>query len=158
MNWCPKCHTAISDIEVEHEDLAGHLWYVRYPLADDDGYITVATTRPETILGDTAVAVNPHDGRYQDLVGKEAVLPVVGRRLPIIADHYVDPAFGTGAVKITPGHDPNDFEVGQRHNLDQVSVIDLDGKMTAAAGKFAGQDRYECRQHLVKELEAGVTW
>lgn len=155
VNWCPKCHTAISDIEVEHEDLAGHLWYVRYPLADDDGYITVATTRPETILGDTAVAVNPHDGRYQDLVGKEAVLPVVGRRLPIIADHYVDPAFGTGAVKITPGHDPNDFEVGQRHNLDQVSVIDLDGKMTAAAGKFAGQDRYECRQHLVKELEAG---
>lgn len=155
VNWCPKCHTAISDIEVEHEDLAGHLWYVRYPLADDDGYITVATTRPETILGDTAVAVNPHDGRYQDLVGKEAVLPVVGRRLPIIADHYVDPAFGTGAVKITPGHDPNDFEVGQRHNLDQVSVIDLDGKMTAAADKFAGQDRYECRQHLVKELEAG---
>ncbi|MGI6596435.1 MAG: valine--tRNA ligase [bacterium] len=155
VNWCPKCHTAISDIEVEHEDLAGHLWYVRYPLADDDGYITVATTRPETILGDTAVAVNPHDGRYQDLVGKEAVLPVVGRRLPIIADHYVDPAFGTGAVKITPGHDPNDFEVGQRHNLDQVSVIDLDGRMTAAAGKFAGQDRYECRQHLVKELEAG---
>ena len=155
VNWCPKCHTAISDIEVEHEDLAGHLWYVRYPLADDDGYITVATTRPETILGDTAVAVNPHDGRYQDLVGKEAVLPVVGRRLPIIADHYVDPAFGTGAVKITPGHDPNDFEVGQRHNLDQVSVIELDGKMTAAAGKFAGQDRYECRQHLVKELEAG---
>ena len=155
VNWCPKCHTAISDIEVEHEDLAGHLWYVRYPLADDDGYITVATTRPETILGDTAVAVNPHDERYQDLVGKEAVLPVVGRRLPIIADHYVDPAFGTGAVKITPGHDPNDFEVGQRHNLDQVSVIELDGKMTAAAGKFAGQDRYECRQHLVKELEAG---
>ncbi|HHT71955.1 MAG TPA: valine--tRNA ligase [Firmicutes bacterium] len=155
VNWCPKCHTAISDIEVEHEDLAGHLWYVRYPLADDDGYITVATTRPETILGDTAVAVNPHDGRYQDLVGKEAVLPVVGRRLPIIADHYVDPAFGTGAVKITPGHDPNDFEVGQRHNLDQVSVIDLDGKMTAAADKFAGQDRYECRQRLVKELEAG---
>ncbi|HKM39769.1 MAG TPA: valine--tRNA ligase [bacterium] len=155
VNWCPQCHTAISDIEVEYEDSGGYLWYVRYPLADEDGYITVATTRPETILGDTAVAVNPRDERYGHLLGKEAVLPVVGRRLPIIADYYVDPAFGTGAVKITPAHDPNDFEVGQRHGLDQISVIDLDGKMTAEAGKFRGLDRYQCRQQLVQELKAG---
>ncbi|MGI6129168.1 MAG: valine--tRNA ligase [bacterium] len=155
VNWCPQCHTAISDIEVEHEDTAGHLWHVRYPLAEEDGFITVATTRPETILGDTAVAVNPSDERYQHLVGKEAILPVVGRKLPIIADHYVDPTFGSGAVKITPSHDPNDFDIGQRHSLDQITVIDLDGKMTKAAGKYASLDRYECREQLVAELEAG---
>lgn len=155
VNWCPHCHTAISDIEVEHEDTAGHLWYVRYPIAGQKGYITIATTRPETILGDTAVAVNPHDERYKDLVGQEAILPVVGRKLPIIADHYVDPAFGTGAVKITPSHDPNDFEIGQRHGLDQVTVIGQDGKMTKEAGKYAGLDRYECRKQLVAELDAG---
>lgn len=156
VNWCPQCHTAISDIEVEHEDTTGHLWYVRYPLADEEnGYVTVATTRPETILGDTAVAVNPHDERYKDLVGKEVILPLVGRRMPIIADYYVDPTFGTGAVKITPSHDPNDFEIGQRHDLKQVTVIGLDGRMTEGAGKFAGLDRYECRRQLVNELQEG---
>ncbi|HHV07345.1 MAG TPA: valine--tRNA ligase [Firmicutes bacterium] len=156
VNWCPQCHTAISDIEVEHEDTTGHLWYVRYPLADEEnGYVTVATTRPETILGDTAVAVNPHDERYKDLVGKEVILPLVGRRMPIIADYYVDPTFGTGAVKITPSHDPNDFEIGQRHDLKQVTVIGLDGRMTEGAGKFAGLDRYECRRQLVNKLQEG---
>ena len=155
VNWCPQCHTAISDIEVEYKEADGHLWHVRYPLAGKkDEYITVATTRPETILGDTAVAVNPKDERYQHLIGLEAVLPVVGRRLPIIADYYVDPDFGTGAVKITPAHDPNDFELGQRHGLDQVVVIGQDGKMTAEAGTFAGQDRYQCRELLLEKLEA----
>jgi valyl-tRNA synthetase len=155
VNWCPHCHTAISDIEVEHEDTPGKLWYIRYPLADGDGYITVATTRPETMLGDTGIAVHPEDERYRHLVGKEAILPVVGRRLPIFADDYVDPSFGTGAVKVTPAHDPNDFEMGQRHGLEEITVIGLDGRMTEAAGKFAGLDRYECRERLVKELQDG---
>ncbi|HHV57606.1 MAG TPA: valine--tRNA ligase [Firmicutes bacterium] len=155
INWCPHCHTAISDIEVEHEDTPGKLWYIRYPLAEGEGYITVATTRPETMLGDTGIAVHPEDERYRHLVGKEAVLPVVGRRLPIFADDYVDPAFGTGAVKVTPSHDPNDFEMGRRHRLEEITVIGLDGKMTEAAGKFAGLDRYACREQLVKELEEG---
>lgn len=155
VNWCPHCHTAISDIEVEHEDTAGKLWYIRYPLADGDGYITVATTRPETMLGDTGIAVHPEDGRYRHLIGKEAILPVVGRRLPIFADDYVDPSFGTGAVKVTPAHDPNDFEMGRRHGLEEITVIGLDGRMTEAAGKFAGLDRYECRERLVRELQDG---
>ncbi len=153
-NWCPRCNTALSDIEVEHEEQPGHLWHVRYPLEGRPGeYVTVATTRPETILGDTAVAVHPDDARYKDLVGKVLVLPVVGRRLPIVADEYVDPSFGTGAVKVTPAHDPNDFDMGLRHQLPQVVVIAPDGTMTAEAGKYAGLDRYECRKALVRELE-----
>ncbi len=155
-NWCPRCNTALSDIEVEHEESAGKLYYVRYPLKDvPDTYVTVATTRPETILGDTAVAVNPTDERYTAVIGKSLVLPIVGRVLPIIADEYVDPAFGTGAVKVTPAHDPNDFEMGQRHSLPSIRVIGNDGAMTADAGDdYAGLDRYECRRKLVADLEA----
>ena len=155
-NWCPRCNTALSDIEVEHEDTAGKLYHVRYPMQDNpDEYVTVATTRPETILGDTGVAVNPADERYTNVVGKNLVLPLVGRVLPIIADEYVDPAFGTGAVKVTPAHDPNDFEMGQRHNLPTLRVIGNDGAMTADAGAaYAGLDRYECRKKLVADLDA----
>lgn len=151
-NWCPTCRTVISDLEVEHEDTAGHLYHVRYPLASGDGYITVATTRPETILGDTAVAVHPADPRYAGLVGRMAILPVLNREIPIIADPYVDSTFGTGAVKVTPGHDPNDFDMGVRHGLSSVQVIGQDGRMTPAAGPYAGLDRYECRKKLVEEL------
>ncbi|HWR28262.1 MAG TPA: valine--tRNA ligase [Negativicutes bacterium] len=155
-NWCPRCNTALSDIEVEHEDTAGKLYHVRYPLQDNPGeFITVATTRPETILGDTAVAVNPTDERYTAMVGKNLVLPLVGRILPIIADEYVDPAFGTGAVKVTPAHDPNDFDMGQRHNLPMIRVIGNDGTMTPEAGEaYAGLDRYECRKKIVADMEA----
>ncbi len=155
-NWCPRCNTALSDIEVEHEDSAGKLYHVRYPLQDDPTqFVTVATTRPETILGDTGVAVNPADERYTAVVGKNLVLPLVGRILPIIADDYVDPAFGTGAVKVTPAHDPNDFEMGQRHNLPTLRVIGNDGAMTAEAGEaYAGLDRYECRKKLIADLDA----
>lgn len=156
-NWCPRCNTALSDIEVEHEEKPGHLYHVRYPVEGSEGeFVTVATTRPETILGDTAVAVNPEDGRYKHLVGKYLILPLVGRRLPIIADEYVDSAFGTGAVKVTPSHDPNDFEMGLRHNLPQIVVLNNDGTMAADTGKYAGMDRYECRKELVADLkEAG---
>jgi len=151
-NWCPTCRTVISDLEVEHEDTAGHLYHVRYPLSTGDGYITVATTRPETILGDTAVAVHPGDPRYAGLVGCVAILPVLNRAIPIIADSYVDSTFGTGAVKVTPGHDPNDFDIGTRHGLPSVQVIGQDGRMTPAAGPYAELDRYECRKQLVEEL------
>jgi valyl-tRNA synthetase len=154
-NWCPRCNTALSDIEVEHEEKPGHLYYVRYSVDGVEGeYLTVATTRPETILGDTAVAVNPEDARYQHLIGKNLILPLVGRLIPVIADEYVDQAFGTGAVKITPSHDPNDFEMGLRHKLPQIVVITNDGTMSPDAGKYAGMDRYECRKVLVKDLEA----
>ena len=153
INWCPKCQTTISDIEVEHEEREGHLWHIRYPLAEGGGYIEVATTRPETMLGDTAVAVHPDDERYKDLIGKEVIVPIMNRRIPIIADEYVDMSFGTGAVKVTPSHDINDFEMGLRHNLPQITVIGFDAKMTAEAGKYAGMDRYECRKALVAELE-----
>ncbi len=153
INWCPKCHTTISDIEVEHEDRQGHLWHIRYPLADGSGFIEVATTRPETMLGDTAVAVHPDDVRYKNLVGKEVVLPIMNRKIPIIADSYVDMSFGTGAVKVTPAHDINDFEMGMRHNLPQITVIDFDAKMTPDTGKYAGMDRYECRAALVEDLQ-----
>ncbi|MDS1029395.1 valine--tRNA ligase [Bacillota bacterium LX-D] len=157
INWCPKCHTTISDIEVEHQEQPGNLWHLKYPLKDEDGYVVVATTRPETMLGDTAVAVHPDDERYTELVGKTLILPIVGREIPIIADSYVDPTFGSGAVKITPAHDPNDFEMALRHNLPQIVVIDKDAKMTADAGKYAGLDRYECRKKIVQELkEMGV--
>ncbi|MHC1718841.1 MAG: valine--tRNA ligase [Acidaminococcaceae bacterium] len=153
-NWCVNCNTALSDIEVEHEDEAGHLWHIRYPVVEEEGtYLTIATTRPETMLGDTAVAVNPEDKRYGHLVGKTLRLPLTDRIIPIIADSYVDLEFGTGAVKITPAHDPNDFEMGMRHNLESIVVIGMDGYMTAEAGKYAGQERYECRKNLVRELD-----
>jgi valyl-tRNA synthetase len=158
VNWCPRCETAISDLEVIHQEEETSLWYVRYPLEPaEEGapaeYITVATTRPETILGDTAVAVHPEDERYRHLVGRYAVLPVIGRRIPIIADAAVDPSFGTGAVKVTPAHDPTDYEIGLRHGLEQINVMDERGRMNDLAGPFAGQDRYECRKNLVQELE-----
>ncbi len=153
VNWCPHCHTTISDIEVEHNEREGHLWEIRYPIKGEDGcFLTVATTRPETMLGDTALAVNPNDERYRGYVGKTAVLPILGREIPVIADEYVEMEFGTGVVKITPFHDPNDFEVGLRHHLPQIEVIDLDAKMTAAAGKYEGMDRYECRKAVVADL------
>jgi valyl-tRNA synthetase len=153
-NWCPNCRTVISDIEVEHEEVEGTLWFVRYPFSDGTGGITVATTRPETILGDSGVAVHPDDERYRDAVGRTVVVPLVGRRVPVVADEYVDPSFGTGAVKVTPGHDPGDYEAGRRHGLPVIKVIGGDGKMTDEAGKYAGMDRYECRAAFAKELEA----
>lgn len=152
-NWCPDCNTAISDIEVEHETEAGHLWHIRYQVKGEDRYVEVATTRPETMFGDTGVAVNPADGRYAGLVGKTLILPVVNREIPLFADEYVDSAFGTGAVKVTPAHDPNDYEMGLRHNLEQIKVISNTGKMTGGAGKYEGMDRYECRRALVQELK-----
>ncbi|NQS76392.1 MAG: valine--tRNA ligase [Peptococcaceae bacterium] len=155
-NWCPKCHTTISDIEVEHLDQPGHFYHIRYPFKDGDNDVILATTRPETMLGDVAVAVHPGDERYRDLVGKTLILPLVGREMPVIADEYVDPSFGTGVVKITPAHDPNDFEVGRRHDLPQVAVIDKDGKMSPEAGpRYEGLDRYECRKKIVRDLDAG---
>ncbi len=153
INWCPRCATAVSDLEVDHEEVKGNLWYVRYKLADAEGYITVATTRPETILGDSAIAVNPNDDRFKALVGKHAILPVLKRVIPIIADDAVDPAFGTGAVKITPGHDPVDFEVAQRHSLPIINILNLDATMNANAGPYAGMDRFECRKSIVADLE-----
>ncbi|MBQ3726351.1 MAG: valine--tRNA ligase [Selenomonadaceae bacterium] len=154
-NWCPNCNTALSDIEVEHEDEQGHLWHLRYPFADGSGYVEVATTRPETMLGDTGVAVHPDDDRYKNLVGKTLILPLVNREIPLFADSYVDKEFGTGAVKVTPAHDPNDFEMGLRHNLPQIKVINNDGTMTGDVGKYSGLDRYKCREEIVKDLEAG---
>ena len=153
-NWCVNCHTALSDIEVEHEDTPGHLWYVRYPVVgEEDTYLTIATTRPETIPGDTAVAVNPEDERYAKLIGKTLRLPILNREIPVIADSYVDTKFGTGAVKITPSHDPNDYEMGLRHNLQEIVVIGKDGVMTEEAGPFAGLERYECRKQIVARLK-----
>ena len=153
-NWCVNCHTALSDIEVEHEDTPGHLWYVRYPVVgEEDTYLTIATTRPETIPGDTAVAVNPEDERYAKLIGKTLRLPILNREIPVIADRYVDTKFGTGAVKITPSHDPNDYEMGLRHNLPEIVVIGKDGVMTEEAGPFAGLERYECRKQIVARLK-----
>ncbi|MBI4777722.1 valine--tRNA ligase [Candidatus Desantisbacteria bacterium] len=184
VNWCPRCHTALSDIEAEHKDLNGHLYYLRYPIADEEdttatatnprstihdpqspipdprstipnpqSYIVVATTRPETMLGDTAIAVNPEDERYQSLIGKFVVLPVLNRRIPIIADSFVEPEFGTGAVKVTPAHDPNDFEIGKRHSLPQINILNPDATMNENAGSYQGQDRYECRKHLLQDLQ-----
>ena len=152
-NWCPCCNTALSDIEVEHENEQGHLWHLRYQVEGTDQYVEIATTRPETMFGDTGVAVHPEDERYKDLVGKTLLLPIVNRSIPLFADAYVDPAFGTGAVKVTPAHDPNDFEMGLRHKLEQIKVINNDGTMGEGAGKYQGMDRYECRKALVKELE-----
>ena len=155
INWCPHCLTSISNAEVEYEEQPGHFWHIRYPFEDGSGYINLATTRPETLLGDTAVAVNPKDERYKDVVGKMLVLPLVGRKIPVVADDYVDIEFGTGAVKITPGHDPNDFEVGQRHNLEVITVLTEDAKITEDYPKYAGMDRYEAREAIVKDLEEG---
>ena len=154
INWCPKCLTSISDAEVEYEDQAGHFWHLRYPLKDGSGYINLATTRPETLLGDTAVAVNPNDERYKNLVGKTLILPIVHREIPIIADDYVAMDFGTGVVKITPAHDPNDFEVGLRHNLEVINVMTDDAKIVDDYPKYAGMDRYEARKAIVADLEA----
>ncbi len=153
INWCPKCQTTISDIEVEHNDAEGHLWYFKYPLVSGEGYLMIATTRPESMLGDTAVAVNPNDERYGHLVGQKIMLPIANREIPIIADEYVDVEFGTGAVKITPAHDPNDFEIGLRHNLPSITVIDKTARMNQEAGKYQGMDRYECREKLVAEMD-----
>ncbi len=155
INWCPRCMTALSDLEVEHEDKGGKLYYLSYPLSDGSGHVMVATTRPETMLGDTAVAVNPDDERYKKLIGKRITLPVSNRDIPIIADAYVDPAFGTGAVKITPAHDPNDFEIGRRHNLPMVRVMNDDGTMSDEAGKYKGLDRFDARAKLLIELDRG---
>ena len=151
INWCPHCTTALSDAEVEYEEKPGKLWHIRYPLSDGSGYVTVATTRPETMLGDSGVAVNPEDERYKDIVGKTCVLPLVGREIPIVADEYVDKTFGTGCVKMTPCHDPNDFEVGLRHGLEQILVIDGEGKIING-GKYNGMDRYEARKAIVNDL------
>ena len=153
INWCPHCMTSISDAEVEYEEQAGHFWHLRYPLSDGSGEVILATTRPETMLGDTAVAVNPKDERYQNLIGKTVILPLVGREIPIVGDDYVDMEFGTGVVKITPAHDPNDYEVGRRHNLPIIKVMNDDATMTEACGKYAGMDRYEARKAIVKDLE-----
>lgn len=155
INWCPHCKTSISDAEVEFEEQAGHFWHLRYPLTDGSGYLELATTRPETLLGDTAVAVNPNDERYKDLVGKTLTLPLVGREIPIVADDYVDVDFGTGVVKITPAHDPNDFQVGLRHNLPVINVMTDDAKIVEDYPKYAGMDRYEAREAIVKDLDEG---
>lgn len=157
INWDPAARTALSDIEVEYKEVNGHLYHLRYPLKDGSGFITVATTRPETMLGDTAVAVHPEDDRYKDLIGKTLILPIIGREIPIIADDYVDKEFGSGAVKITPAHDPNDFEMGQRHNLPQINVMDESGTMNEEAGPYQGQDRSVCRKAITADLkEQGV--
>ncbi len=152
-NWCPKCNTSISDIEVEYEEQAGHFWHIKYPAKDSEEFVIVATTRPETMLGDTAVAVNPEDERYRHLIGKTLVLPLVNKEIPVIADSYVDKEFGTGCVKITPAHDPNDYEVGLRHNLPQIRVMDDNAIMNDNAGQYKGLDRYEARKKMVEDLE-----
>lgn len=153
INWCPHCHTSISDAEVEYEEQAGFFWHLRYPFADGSGYLELATTRPETLLGDTAVAVNPEDERYKALIGKKLILPIVHREIPVIADSYVETDFGTGVVKITPAHDPNDFEVGLRHNLEVINVLTDDAKITDDYPAYAGLDRYEARKKIVEDLE-----
>jgi len=153
INWCPRCHTALSDIEVEHEEQKGNLWHLRYPVVGTDRFVVVATTRPETMLGDTAVAVNPADDRYRDIIGGFVTLPLVNRRIPIIADEYVDMEFGTGVVKITPAHDFNDFEVGKRHNLDRINVFDESGIINAAGHQYEGLDRFAARKKIVADLE-----
>ena len=153
INWCPVCKTSLSDAEVEHEEQAGHFWHIKYPIVGTERFLEIATTRPETLLGDTAIAVHPDDDRYKDIVGKNVILPLVGREIPIVADAYVDKEFGTGAVKITPAHDPNDFEVGKRHNLEEINILNDDATINDLGGKYAGMDRYEARKAMVKDLE-----
>lgn len=153
INWCPVCQTSISDAEVEHEEQTGHFWHIKYPIVGSDKFVEIATTRPETMLGDTAVAVHPEDERYQDIIGKMVLLPIVNREIPVVADAYVDREFGTGVVKITPAHDPNDFEVGKRHNLPEINIMNDDATINEKGGKFAGMDRYQARKLIVAELE-----
>ncbi len=153
VNWCPVCKTALSDAEVDHEEQAGHFWHIKYPIVGTDRFLEIATTRPETMLGDTAIAVHPDDERYKDIVGKKVLLPLVNKEIPIVADYYVDKDFGTGAVKITPAHDPNDFEVGKRHNLPEINIMNDDATINKLGGKYAGMDRYEARKAIVKDLE-----
>jgi valyl-tRNA synthetase len=153
VNWCPRCQTALSDDEVEHREQEGHLWYIKYPVKGSKRYVTVATTRPETMLGDTGVAVHPEDARYKGLIGKTILLPLMNREIPIVADDLVDPKFGTGAVKVTPAHDPNDFVIAERHSLEPLKVMDVDGSMNEAAGKYAGMDRFQARKAVVKDLK-----
>lgn len=154
INWDPIARTALSDIEVIHEDVEGKFYHFKYPYADGNGFIEIATTRPETMLGDTAIVVNPNDERYKDVIGEKVILPIIGRELPILADEYVDIEFGSGAMKVTPAHDPNDFEIGNRHELERIIVMDESGKMNDKAGKYQGMDRFDCREQLVKDLEA----
>jgi valyl-tRNA synthetase len=153
VNWCPRCHTALSDLEVKNQEIQGNLWHIRYPVTGTNRYVVVATTRPETMLGDTAVAVNPKDPRYFDLHGRTVDLPLMNRQIPVIVDELADPQFGTGAVKVTPAHDPNDFEAGKRHNLPRIRVIDEDGRITAEGGPYAGLDRFEARHRVVEDLD-----
>ena len=154
INWCPVCQTSISDAEVVHEDQDGFFWHINYPIVGEEGrFVEIATTRPETLLGDTAVAVNPEDERYKDLVGKMLKLPLTDREIPVIADEYVDKEFGTGCVKITPAHDPNDFEVGRRHNLEEINILNDDATINSLGGKYAGMDRYEARKAMVEDLK-----
>src|SRR5690625_1766019 len=153
INWDPQTKTALSDIEVIYEEVEGKFYHMRYPLKDSDEYIEIATTRPETMLGDTAVAVHPDDERYQHLIGKKVILPIVGREIEIVADDYVDMEFGSGAVKITPAHDANDFEIGNRHNLERVLIMNEDGTMNENAGKYKGLDRFDCRKQIVEDLQ-----
>ncbi len=153
INWCPVCKTSLSDAEVEHEEQAGHFWHIRYPIAGTEDFLEIATTRPETMLGDTAIAVHPDDDRYKDIVGKTVILPLVNKEIPIVADYYVDKEFGTGAVKITPAHDPNDFEVGKRHNLPEINVLNDDATINENGGKYAGMERYEARKAIVNDLK-----
>src|ERR671922_907097 len=152
VNWCPVCESAISDLEVNHIEESDTLTWIRYPLADESGHLTIATVRPPTMLADTGVAVNPNDDRYGDLIGEEAIVPIVERRVPIIADERVDPAFGTGALKITPGHDPMDFEIGRDHGLEELTVIGLDGRMNEQAGEFAGLSQEEANDRIIEQL------
>ena len=158
INWCPQCKTALSDAEVDYLEQPSHLWHIRYQVKDSDASLIVATTRPETMLGDTALAVNPEDERYSKLVGGVAILPVVGREIPIIADEYVEKEFGTGVVKITPAHDPNDFEVGRRHRLEIIKVMDEAGVMNENAGEYQGLDRFECRKSWLSALKRAASW
>jgi valyl-tRNA synthetase len=153
INWCPRCGTAISDEEVEHAELPGRLWYIKYPAKEGGESLVVATTRPETMLGDTAVAVHPEDERFKKFIGKTVILPLMSREIPIIADRQVDPEFGTGAVKVTPAHDPNDFLIGQRHNLEQINILNDDGTLNKNAGSYSGLDRFEARKKVVADLE-----
>ena len=153
INWCPVCKTSLSDAEVEHEEQAGHFWHIKYPIVGTERFLEIATTRPETLLGDTAIAVHPDDDRYKDIVGKNVILPLVGREIPIVADAYVDKEFGTGAVKITPAHDPNDFEVGKRHNLPEINILNDDATIVEGYGRYSGMDRYEARKAIVEDLE-----
>ena len=154
INWCPTCKTALSDAEVEHVDEDSSLWYIRYPYEDNSGYLVVATTRPETMFGDVCVAVNPNDKRYKDKIGKFVILPIKNKKIPIVADDYVEKDFGTGVVKITPAHDFNDYEVGKRHNFEPVKIMNLDGTMNEECGKYNNLDRYECRKKLIEELKS----